>query len=102
VPTFRSEVDEVAHTGQLLARGRLRLAWAPGAVSARRNRALLWLQALLAAALLRLTGVALWVVAFVALLPIVRRRAPLGRRLRPAQREARVIPFRPAQPSVPR
>jgi hypothetical protein len=85
-----------------MARGRLRLAWAPGTLTARRSRALLWLHALLAEVLLRLTGAVLLIAAAVALLPVLRRRAPLGRRLRPAQREARIIPFHPAQRSLPR
>jgi len=92
----------VSHSGQSLARGRLRLASAPGTVAARRSRALLLLQALLTAVLLRLVGAILQIAAAVALFPVLRRRAPLGRRLRPAQLEARIIPFHPAQRSIPR
>jgi hypothetical protein len=102
VPRFGSEVDEVSHSGQSLARGRLRLASAPGALAARRSRALLRLQALLAAVLLWLIGAILRIAAAVALLPVLRRRAPLGRRLRPAHLEARIIPFHPAQRSAQR
>lgn len=44
-----------------------------------------------------------WIGVGLALMPLVWRRAPLGRRLRPPPpREARVIPFQPHRHALPR
>jgi hypothetical protein len=50
-----------------------------------------------------LVTVAAWFMAALALLPLLARRAPVGRRLRqrPA-REARIIPFQPRRRAMPR
>jgi hypothetical protein len=83
----------VPHSGPPASRGHLRLAVA---VAPRRvdSRAVLLLRVAAAAiAMLWLTAAA-WLSAALALAPLVWRRAPLGRRLRPTPpREARVIPF---------
>lgn len=88
------------HPGTPFARGHLRLASAPGRHGpgrrlARRLRA--WV-AMLVALLATLLA---WAAAALALLPVVLRRAPVGRRLhqRPA-REARIIPFQPRRRAV--
>lgn len=92
----------MSHSGHSLARGRLRLAWAPGAAPARESRVLLWLRAVLITAWGLLAGLAARAGAAVALLPVVWHRAPLGQRRLPARRQARVIPFRAAQRSLRR
>jgi hypothetical protein len=49
-----------------------------------------------------MTAVA-WLSAALAMLPLVWRRAPLGRRLnRQPRRDARVIPFQPRRQALPR
>ena len=83
------------HPGHPAPRNYLRLAGAPP--ERRRiseSRVLLRARAAsIVAALAALTAFA-WLVALVALLPVVLRRAPIGVRLRPLRpREARVIPF---------
>jgi hypothetical protein len=85
----------VPHPGHPAARGHLRLAGAsPERRRASESRVLLGARAVLGAAiLLALTAVA-WIVAFVALLPLAWRRAPVGVRMRPLRPpEARIIPF---------
>lgn len=90
------------HPGTPFARGRLRLAsapvsHAPGRRLAGQVRA--WLATLIAF----LATLAAWFMAALALLPLLVRRAPVGRRLhqRPL-REARVIPFQPRRRALPR
>lgn len=84
------------------ARSHLRLASAPvhrgpGRRLARHGRA--WL-AILAAFLGTLVA---WLLAALALVPLLFRRAPVGRRLRQRPpREARVIPFQPRRRALPR
>ncbi len=92
----------VQHTGTQFARGHLRLASAPvrhgpGRRMARHARA--WLAILIAL----LATLAAWLMAALALLPLLFRRAPVGRRLRQRPpREARVIPFQPRRRALPR
>jgi hypothetical protein len=50
-----------------------------------------------------LATLAAWFMAALALLPLLTRRAPAGRRLRQRpSREARVIPFQPRRRALPR
>jgi len=90
------------HPGTQFARGHLRLASAPvrhgpGRRLGRHVRA--WLT-LLAAFLATLAA---WFMAALALLPLLVRRAPVGRRLRQRPpREARIIPFQPRRRALPR
>ena len=88
--------------GTTLARGHLRLASVQSTPGAGR-RLVLHLRALAAAlATLWLTLVAWWAIAW-ALLPLLARRAPVGRKLRQQPpKEARVIPFQPRRRAVPR
>ncbi len=84
--------------GHPAARSHLRLASAPGSRERRDRKLFLVLRAALAAFLLAWTTAAAYVATVLALLPLVWRRAPLGRRLHPPRREARVIPFQPKRP----
>ena len=90
------------HPGTPFVRGHLRLASAPlghgpGRRMARNVRA--WLITPVAF----LAALAAWSWAALALLPLLARRAPVGRRLRQRPpREARVIPFQPRRRAVPR
>lgn len=90
------------HLGTPFARGHLRLASAPvrrgpGRWMAAHARA--WLS-ILASFLATLVA---WFMATLALLPLLGRRAPVGRRLRrQAPREARIIPFQPRRRALPR
>ncbi len=90
------------HPGTQFARGHLRLASAPvthgpGRRLARHLRA--WLSILFAF----FVALAAWSMAALALLPLLVRRAPVGRRLRQRPpREARVIPFQPRRRALPR
>ena len=83
------------HPGPPAARGHLRLAGPP--VERRRvseSRAALLARAAVAALVLAVLTAVGWVLAALAMLPLVIRRAPVGVRLRPLHpREARVIPF---------
>ncbi len=88
------------HAGTEFTRGHLRLASAPvdhgpGERLGRHLRA--WLAILCAL----VATLAAWFMAGLALLPLLARRAPVGRRLhqRPP-REARVIPFQPRRRAV--
>jgi hypothetical protein len=89
--------------GPTVARGHLRLATPPAARRPAENRVILFVRALAVAvgiAWLTVVGIA---AATLALLPLLWRRAPLGRRLRPARpREGRVIPFQPRRQALPR
>lgn len=83
------------HSGPSASRGHLRLAVAvtPHHVD---SRAVLFLRAAAAAIVMLWLTTAAWLSAALALAPLVWRRAPLGRRVRPMPpREARVIPFQP-------
>lgn len=88
--------------GSPAARGHLRLANIPSASRRTGSQLMLILRAALAAVVVAWISVIAWVGATLALLPIVWRRAPLGRRLRPHQRQARVIPFQPRRRALPR
>ncbi len=92
----------MSHSGHSLARGRLRLAWAPGTAPARETRALLWLRAILITLWCLSTSLVARIGAAVSLLPVIWRRAPLGSRRRPARRQARVIRFPVVQRSIHR
>ena len=85
----------MSHSGPPAARGHLRLAGPP--VERRRvseSRAALLARAAVAALVLAVLTAVGWVLAALAMLPLVIRRAPVGVRLRPLHpREARVIPF---------
>lgn len=84
-----------------LARGHLRLASGPARSSGSRlaKHARAWMAALSA-----LIGtVVAWCLALPALMPVLIRRAPIGRRLHQRRlREARIIPFQPRRRAVPR
>lgn len=84
------------------ARGHLRLASAPASHGPGRRIAT-HLRAWVATLAALLATVMAWCMAALALVPLLVRRAPLGRRLhqRP-RREARVIPFQPRRRAVPR
>jgi hypothetical protein len=85
----------VAHPGLPASRGHLRLAVAAAPRRVDSRLVLLLRAAAAALAMLWLTAAA-WLTAALALAPLVWRRAPLGRRVRPMPpREARVIPFQP-------
>jgi hypothetical protein len=61
------------------------------------------LRALLAAAAVLWFTILGWIGGTLALVPLMWRRAPLGRRLHPRQpREARIIPFQPRRHAIPR
>lgn len=85
----------MAHPGPPASRGHLRLAVAAAPRRVDSRFVLLLRAAAAALAMLWLTAAA-WLTAALALAPLVWRRAPLGRRVRPMPpREARVIPFQP-------
>lgn len=89
--------------GPPLARPHLRLASAPSARPRPESRVALLARALAVTALAVWVTFAAWIAAALALAPLLVRRAPLGRRVRPAaQREARVIPFQPRRQALPR
>jgi hypothetical protein len=90
--------------GQPVARGHLRLASAP-ALHRKDRRLLLFVRAAMAAIMLGWLTVAAWFATAVALAPLLWRRAPSGRRVRPPRRDARVIPLEPrrsARQAMPR
>ena len=85
------------------ARRHLRLATSPALRRRGDGRSLLFVRAALVA--IQVTWLTLlgWVAATLALLPIVLRQSPAGRRLRPVPRRvARVIPLAPRQKALPR
>lgn len=85
-----------------IAGNHLRLATVPAPQRRGQRRVVLFLRAVLAAFVLTWLTLVAWGAAVVALLPLVWRRAPLGRRLRPPRPEARVIPFQPGRRALPR
>jgi hypothetical protein len=86
-----------------LARGRLRLAPAPEARRRVDSRGVLLVRGMLVSAVLLWLALVACIVATIALLPLLWRGAPLGRRLRPpAPREARIIPFQARRQALPR
>lgn len=85
-----------------VARGHLRLASVPAPRRASDRRLVLFLRALLTAAVLAWRTAVAWASAAFALVPLGWRRAPRGSRLRPLRREARVIPFQPRQQKAAR
>lgn len=91
------------HSGPEVARGHLHLAPAP-TVRRPEHRIVLVLRALLVALRVAWTTGTAWIAAALALSPLLWRREPLGRRLRPqSRRDARVIPFQPRRKqAVPR
>jgi hypothetical protein len=93
----------VTHSGPQAARGHLRLATA---AAGRRpeNRFALAVRALAVAFRVAWVTATAWMAAALALSPLLWRRSPLGRRIRPqVRREARVIPFQPRrQQALPR
>ncbi|BDG01655.1 hypothetical protein [Anaeromyxobacter oryzae] len=92
------------HSGPQVARGHLRLAPAPAGRPRPEKRFVLAFRALAVALRVAWVTATAWIAAALALTPLLWRRAPLGRRLRPqARREARVIPFQPRrQQAMPR
>lgn len=91
------------YPGHPVVRGHLRLASTPAAPRRRDSRAFLLARAVVAVLVLTWYTAVAWAGVALALLPLVFRRAPLGRRLRPPPpREARVIPFQPHRQAVPR
>lgn len=87
----------------LAARGHLRLAPEPEEPRRTERRGVLVARALIASVVLVWLAVVAFAAASVALLPLLWRGAPLGRRLRPpAQREARIIPFQARRQALPR
>jgi hypothetical protein len=86
----------LASSGHPVVRGHLRLATAPASALRRDSRLLLLARAALAILVLAWYTAVAWIGVALALVPLLWRRAPLGRRLRPQPpREARVIPFQP-------
>lgn len=89
--------------GPPLARTHLRLAGAPPVRRPAQSRAALLLRVMAVTALAMWLTLVAWIAATLALAPLLWRRAPLGRRVRPAApREARVIPFQPRRQALPR
>ena len=87
----------------LLARGHLRLAPAPQARQRADSRPMLAFRGLTASIVLCWLALLACAAAAVALLPLLWRGAPLGRRVRPlAPREARIIPFQARRQALPR
>jgi hypothetical protein len=85
----------VVSSGTTLTRGHLRLASAPAATGPGRRLAL-QLRGLAATLSVLWSTLQAWWSAAWALLPLLLRPAPVGRRLRQRlRREARVIPFQP-------
>lgn len=90
-------------SGQPPSRGHLRLASAPVGRLRGDGRSLLRLRSIAAALAIALATLAMWLTTAVALVPVLWRRDPVGRRLRAqAPREARVIPFQPRRTALPR
>jgi hypothetical protein len=91
-------------TNTPLARGHLRLAPAPAQEPRRRDgRVALTIRGLAIALALMWLALVASVSAATALLPLLWKGAPLGRRLRPpAPREARIIPFQARRQALPR
>lgn len=88
---------------QPAARRHLRLAPAPAGRRPTESRPALLVHALGAAIAVAWVTARALLSAAMALLPLVWRRAPLGRRLAPrAPREARVIPFQRRRQAMPR
>jgi hypothetical protein len=93
----------VSHPDHPVARGHLRLASSPSGRGRLEHRFLLFLRAFGAGLAIAWFTVAAWIAVTLALVPLLWRRAPLGRRLRPPERrEARVIPFQPRRQALPR
>ncbi len=91
------------HSGPPVSRGHLRLAVIPDAPQRVDGRLVLFVRAAATALAMVWITVAAWLSAAIALAPLVWRRAPLGRRVRPmAPREARVIPFQPRRQALTR
>lgn len=91
------------NSGPPVARGHLRLATAPVDAPRAENRALLVFRAAATAVVMVWLTVAAWFAAAFALAPLMWRRAPLNRRVRPMPpREARIIPFQPRRQALPR
>lgn len=92
----------MANPGHPIARSHLRLASPALPRRRRESRAALLVRAA-AASLALLAATALsWLVTAFALLPVLWRRAPVGRRVTPIRaREARIIKFQPRQ-ALPR
>jgi hypothetical protein len=89
-------------TGTPVARGHLRLATRSEASRRSGGRLVFALRSILVAAAVLWISTVAWLGATLALLPLVWRRAPLGRRLRPRpSREVRVIPFQPRRQAMP-
>ncbi len=95
-PRCLHSLAEVVETLSLpvstIARSHLRLAGAPPR-SRRTSRWLLVVRAAASALALAWISLIAWVSAALALGPLLWRRAPMGRRLRPPRREGQVIPF---------
>lgn len=90
-------------SGPPQSRGHLRLAPTPAGRLRGDGPILLHLRAAAAALALALATMMAWLSAAVALVPVLWRRGPVGRRLRAqAPREARVIPFQPRRTALPR
>jgi hypothetical protein len=85
-----------------IAGSHLRLATEPSPRRRGEGRILLFLRALLAASVLTWVTLVAWGATAIALAPLLWRRAPLGRRLRPPRAEARVIPFQPGRRAMTR
>jgi hypothetical protein len=89
--------------GPTQSRVHLRLAPAPAGRPRGDGRILLRARALAAAIVLAIATILAWVSTAVALVPVVWRRGPTGRRLRAeTTRAARVIPFQPRRTALPR
>jgi len=92
----------VPHSGSPVARGHLRLATPNAAPRRRTSRTLLLARAAAAALALLVKTVVAWAATAFALVPLLWRRAPLGRRVTPIRaHEARVIKFQRRQ-ALPR
>ncbi len=93
----------MSHRGRTLGRGHLRLAIEPVPSAFRpQGKPLLLLRALAVAFALALANLVAIAAMAMTLVPLVWRRAPLGRRLRPIRREARVIPWPAERRAAPR
>lgn len=91
------------HSGPPASRGHLRLAVIPAAPQRVDSRLVLFARATATALAMLWMTAAAWLSAALALAPLVWRRAPLGRRVRPmAPREARVIPFQSRRQALTR
>jgi hypothetical protein len=93
----------VPHSPPPPSRAHLRLATVAIGRPRADGRIALRVRALGAALSLALATLAAWISTALALAPVLWRRAPVGRRLRPqAPREARVIPFQARRSALPR